>query len=78
MRNHDSLQDVVDQYNNFHAKDPRTLGVHRSTVKRAITRGGGPRYKRTTPYTSILDPFKTEIGQMISEPNRHASLCQGV
>lgn len=35
----------------------RTLGIDPRTVKRAIEMRGGPRYERTAPYTSILDPF---------------------
>jgi transposase len=47
----------------------RTLGVHRDTVKRAILSSGGPRYERTVPYSSILEPFKGEIRQIIEETN---------
>lgn len=43
----------------------RTLGVHRSAVKRAIETRGGPRYQRSTAYKSILDPFKVEICQLL-------------
>lgn len=52
-----------------HRKIARTLGVHRSTVKKAIETRGGPRYERTAPYRSKLDPFKAEIRQMIEEAN---------
>jgi len=43
----------------------RTLGVHRTTVKRAIETRGGSHYERNTPYGSMLDPFKVEIRQML-------------
>jgi transposase len=47
----------------------RTLGVSRQTVKRAIETRGGPRYNRTVPYGSILDPFKDEIKGMVESAN---------
>ena len=47
----------------------RALGVSRPTVKRALETRGGPRYERTVPYTSILDPFKDEIQQMVEAAN---------
>jgi len=47
----------------------RTLEINPRTVKRAIVIGDGPRYERKAPYTSILDPFKDEIRQMIEAAN---------
>jgi transposase len=47
----------------------RTLGVSRPTVKRAISTSGGPRYERTAPYESLLDPFKDEIRHMVESTN---------
>lgn len=46
-------------------KIAKTLGVNRRTVKRAIEVRGGPRYERSAPYPSLLNPFKWEIHQMI-------------
>ena len=45
----------------------KTLRVNRRTVKKAVSTRGGPRYHRTAPYRSILDPFKAEIRQMIED-----------
>ena len=45
----------------------RELGINARTVKKAVSTHGGPRYQRTQPYPSILDPFKTEILQMVKQ-----------
>ena len=47
----------------------RTLNISRPTVKRAISMSGGPRYERTVPYESVLDPFKDEICHMVESTN---------
>ena len=43
----------------------RTLGINPRTVKRYIINSDAPRYERTVPYSSIIEPFKDEIGWMI-------------
>jgi transposase len=45
----------------------RQLGIDRNTVRRALRREGLPRYRRTTPRTSKLDPFKPYLERRLVE-----------
>jgi transposase len=44
----------------------RQLGVDRNTVRRALRRNGLPKYTRTTPRRSKLDPFKPYLQQRLA------------
>jgi transposase len=45
----------------------RQLGIDRNTVRRALRREGLPRYIRTTPRASKLDPFKPYLERRLVE-----------
>ena len=47
----------------------RRTGLHRDTIRRALTSGGPPVYRRA-PAGSKLDPFKDEIHRLLGEDPR--------
>ena len=45
----------------------REVGLDRNTVRRALRREGLPKYRRTTPRASQLDPFKPSLARRLVE-----------
>jgi transposase len=45
----------------------RRSGLHRKTIRRALACAEPPRYRRSTPRPSKLDPFKAEIERLLDD-----------
>lgn len=51
----------------------RKLGIHRTTVKKYLTEGQPPQYRKSTRNQSILDPYHQMIDDWLEQDNYRAS-----